>query len=164
MSYEPTSGTTPKSGAATTTLAPEAPTEDIKEVYSTLNSNLTFLYKALPPATAFILFTGHSDPRKMSDLSKRKNRWDQLLREGTLVVPSLRGYVNKPDCAQATNPNRSLERSGGLPKQVGSSRMRWKWPSVVCSLSGLSMREARKKLESVLLYRVYRASVSFLCM
>jgi len=74
--------TTPKNSAATTTPALETPTNDTKEVYSTLNSNLTFLYKALPPATAFILFTAHSDPRKMSDLSKRKSRWDQLLREG----------------------------------------------------------------------------------
>lgn len=77
---------------------PETPSKDTKEVYSTLNSNLTFLYKALPPATAFILFTGHSDPQKMSDLSKRKNRWDQLLKEGTLVASSLRDYVNKLNC------------------------------------------------------------------
>lgn len=118
-----TSGTTPKSSAATTTPVPETPLKDIKEAYSTLNSDLTSLYNALPPATAFILFTGHSDPRKMSELSKRKNRWDQLLREGTfgcalLFVATLTSRTTHRQPTRA-NSSRGVVDYGSRPAPRG---------------------------------------------
>ena len=51
-------------------------------ILEALNQNLRTLYNALPPYTAFILFTGHSDPRAMAQLGQRKGKWDQLIRDG----------------------------------------------------------------------------------
>lgn len=52
------------------------------ELYQSLNENLTEIYKSLPSATAFILLSGHGDPRKMSELSMRKAAFEAAIREG----------------------------------------------------------------------------------
>ena len=40
-----------------------------------LNAQLTTLHAALPPRTAFVLFSGHSDPRSMSALNARRAQY-----------------------------------------------------------------------------------------
>jgi RNA exonuclease 1 len=40
-----------------------------------LNAQLTTLHDALPPRTAFLLFSGHSDPRSMSALAARRAQY-----------------------------------------------------------------------------------------
>jgi hypothetical protein len=40
-----------------------------------LNAQLTTLHAALPPRTAFLLFSGHSDPRSMSALAARRAQY-----------------------------------------------------------------------------------------
>jgi len=40
-----------------------------------LNAQLTTLHAALPPRTAFLLFSGHSDPRSMSGLASRRAQY-----------------------------------------------------------------------------------------
>jgi RNA exonuclease 1 len=40
-----------------------------------LNAQLTSLHAALPPRTAFLLFSGHSDPRSMSALATRRAQY-----------------------------------------------------------------------------------------
>lgn len=40
-----------------------------------LNAQLTTLHAALPPQTAFLLFSGHSDPRSMSALAARRAQY-----------------------------------------------------------------------------------------
>jgi RNA exonuclease 1 len=40
-----------------------------------LNAQLTTLHAALPPRTAFLLFSGHSDPRNMSALAARRAQY-----------------------------------------------------------------------------------------
>lgn len=40
-----------------------------------LNAQLTTLHAALPPRTAFLLFSGHSDPRSMSALASRRAQY-----------------------------------------------------------------------------------------
>ena len=42
---------------------------------SNLNAQLTALHAALPPQTAFLLFSGHSDPRSMSTLAARRAQY-----------------------------------------------------------------------------------------
>jgi len=52
--------------------------EEITQTYSNLNQQLTKLHNSLPPLTALIIFTGHSDPRAMVQLQAKKLRFDQL--------------------------------------------------------------------------------------
>ncbi|KAI6001680.1 hypothetical protein F5J12DRAFT_894545 [Pisolithus orientalis] len=47
-----------------------------------LNSHLTTLYASLPPRTAVVVFTGHSDPRHMSALNARKSAFEGAIRSG----------------------------------------------------------------------------------
>jgi RNA exonuclease 1 len=42
------------------------------EAVTSLEEQLTALHGALPPRTAFLLFSGHSDPRRMSALAARR--------------------------------------------------------------------------------------------
>jgi hypothetical protein len=42
------------------------------EAVTSLEEQLTALHAALPPRTAFLLFSGHSDPRRMSALAARR--------------------------------------------------------------------------------------------
>jgi RNA exonuclease 1 len=53
-----------------------------QELYKSLNDNLTAIYNALPPMTAFILMSGHGDPRKMSELSSKKGAFETAIHEG----------------------------------------------------------------------------------
>lgn len=47
-----------------------------------LDTRLSALHAALPPRTALVLFTGHSDPRAMAALNVRKGAFEQALRLG----------------------------------------------------------------------------------
>ncbi|KIM31905.1 hypothetical protein M408DRAFT_327301 [Serendipita vermifera MAFF 305830] len=78
-------------------LTPALPTEDatviesksVEETYKSLNDNLVAIYRCLPPATAFILLSGHGDPRRMSELNTKKSAFEGALREGksTAEIP-----------------------------------------------------------------------------
>jgi hypothetical protein len=59
-------------------------TDPVKEAAAAaeLNSRLSRVYDALPPRTAFIVFSGHSDPRKMAKLNSRKAAFEIALRMG----------------------------------------------------------------------------------
>ncbi|KAH9922386.1 uncharacterized protein B0H18DRAFT_1018161 [Fomitopsis serialis] len=75
---------TPKTGVDSIPDSDPTPATpaDMNEVLSTLNSHLVRLYAALPPRTAVIIFTGHSDPRRMSELNARKSTFETALRQG----------------------------------------------------------------------------------
>ncbi|KAG6332748.1 hypothetical protein ID866_6338 [Astraeus odoratus] len=47
-----------------------------------LDAHLTRLYESLPPRTAFVVFTGHSDPRRMSALNARKSAFETAIKSG----------------------------------------------------------------------------------
>lgn len=47
-----------------------------------LNSHLATLYASLHPRTAVVIFTGHSDPRRMSVLNARKSAFESAIRSG----------------------------------------------------------------------------------
>ena len=54
-----------------------------------MNDNLVAIYRSLPPATAFILLSGHGDPRKMSELNTKKAAFEGAIRDGELHVQAL---------------------------------------------------------------------------
>lgn len=53
---------------------------ELRPVLSTLDHQLRQLYAALPARTALVLFTGHADPRRMSELNARKSAFEGALR------------------------------------------------------------------------------------
>lgn len=57
---------------------PNGVSED--DALRTLNSHLTIIHATLPPRTAFVVFTGHSDPRPMVALQARKTAFENAVR------------------------------------------------------------------------------------
>ncbi|KAF8554782.1 ribonuclease H-like protein [Imleria badia] len=76
---------TPKA-TAETPVAVGAPTESSPETLAsaqaTLNAHLVALYASLPARTAVIIFTGHSDPRRMASLNARKVAFESAIKSG----------------------------------------------------------------------------------
>ncbi|KIM45581.1 hypothetical protein M413DRAFT_66110, partial [Hebeloma cylindrosporum] len=61
----------------------QAPTPaELSPVLTALNTQLKTIHAALPPRTALVIFTGHSDPRTMSLLNVRKNAYESALKSG----------------------------------------------------------------------------------
>jgi RNA exonuclease 1 len=80
-----TTGLTPKSSdrmAAVPVESQPVGPEELKGVYAALDTHLRTLYAALPPRTAIVLFSSHSDPRRMSALNARKFAFDSAIRSG----------------------------------------------------------------------------------
>ncbi|KAL0067560.1 hypothetical protein AAF712_005275 [Marasmius tenuissimus] len=73
---------TPKASPDAPPLEPSpAPTtEEIATVLKELNGNLKALHASLPSRTALIIFTGHSDPRRMVALNSRKHAFESAIR------------------------------------------------------------------------------------
>lgn len=69
--------------AGQASVTPAAPTEEeIKETLEKTNAHLAKIHASLPSRTAFVVFTGHSDPRRMTALNTRKQAFDSALRAG----------------------------------------------------------------------------------
>jgi RNA exonuclease 1 len=91
---QPTNAATGKSSTTlpgilpsdSTTLASSLP---LSEVHSSLNARLASLHASLPPLTAFIIFTGHSDPQEMARLAAKKAHFDKLWK--TVAQSSISG-------------------------------------------------------------------------
>lgn len=77
-------GTTPKTTQDSQPTEPAASPspETLISILSTLDTQLKTLHAALPPRTALIIFTGHSDPRRMAALNQRKSAFETALRNG----------------------------------------------------------------------------------
>jgi RNA exonuclease 1 len=74
---------TPVSTSPAAPQPPTSPTGDqLQSTLASLNTNLSKIHASLPPRTAFVLFTGHSDPRRMTQLNSRKAQFDNALRAG----------------------------------------------------------------------------------
>lgn len=76
------SGITPKAPLPPAAPCQPPPRHIIQPVMNELNNNLKALHASLPPRTALLIFTGHSDPRPMSLLSARKYRFEHAIRTG----------------------------------------------------------------------------------
>ncbi|KAF9559202.1 hypothetical protein CPC08DRAFT_743127 [Agrocybe pediades] len=62
--------------------APSPSAADLAPVTTQLNAHLKKIHAELPPRTALIIFTGHSDPRRMSILNARKIAFENGLKSG----------------------------------------------------------------------------------
>lgn len=71
-------------GDAPAVVAPpsEASPEALAAVQETLNERLAALYTSLPARTALVIFTGHSDPRRMASLNARKVTFESAIKNG----------------------------------------------------------------------------------
>ncbi|KAI0032017.1 hypothetical protein K488DRAFT_50840 [Vararia minispora EC-137] len=72
---------TPKLNAEPDATAP-APSPSLASVLPALDSHLTQLHASLPPRTALVLVSGHSDPRRMSALSAKRIAFESAHRAG----------------------------------------------------------------------------------
>jgi RNA exonuclease 1 len=75
-------GTTPKDAQPTPVLPTPLSRTALTPILTSLNTHLTRLHASLPPRTALIIFTGHSDPRQMSYLNSRKTAFEAALKSG----------------------------------------------------------------------------------
>lgn len=80
-----TSGTNGVSQNSTveSTIDEQTNIADPAAAYAQLNENLAKIYASLPKNTAFIVLSGHSDPRMVTALTAKKNRFDLLYKTGT---------------------------------------------------------------------------------
>lgn len=71
-------------GEVVAELTPSASSDrpELAAVMQTLSNQLSKLYGALPPRTALVVLTGHSDPRRMAALNARKSAFEATLRSG----------------------------------------------------------------------------------
>jgi len=60
----------------------DTPLLSVPDAVEALNTRLQTLHAALPPRTALVLFTGHSDPRAMAALGQRKAKFENELKAG----------------------------------------------------------------------------------
>ncbi|KAJ6591354.1 hypothetical protein B0H10DRAFT_2091503 [Mycena sp. CBHHK59/15] len=107
------SGTTPKpeAGCPIPELAPPPSPEVLACVVAALDQHLKTLYAALPPRTALVVFTGHSDPRRMALLNARKTAFETAIRSG-LPAEEL-----GPDMRWTASDGRDLEEAVALAKR-----------------------------------------------
>jgi len=76
---------TPKAtGDAPAVVVPisEPSPEVLAAAQAKLDEHLVALYTSLPARTAVIIFTGHSDPRRMSALNARKSAFESAIKSG----------------------------------------------------------------------------------
>lgn len=86
-----TAAITDESGTASKTGLPEDSDEDEasivqvtpEEAYKRTNEHLERIHASLPLNTAFIVLSGHGDPRTVTSLTAKKNRFDVLFKTGT---------------------------------------------------------------------------------
>lgn len=73
--------------------------EAIASACNTLNAHLSLIHASLPPCTAFILFTGHSDPRHMAALQSQKSAFENAYRAAkeAIALPSGVSWTTKDE-------------------------------------------------------------------
>jgi RNA exonuclease 1 len=89
------------------------PTPSVLEpVISSLNSHLKTLQASLPAKTALIIFTGHSDPRRMSALNMQKSTFDTAYKSGKTPEE-----LRKDGITWSAGDGRELEREVELARR-----------------------------------------------
>ncbi|KAF8644810.1 hypothetical protein AX16_008267 [Volvariella volvacea WC 439] len=99
--------TTPKASAdgPPPEPVPEPTPETMANTLVALNSYLKNVHAALPSRTALIIFTGHSDPRRMAALNSRKNAFESAMRAGKAAQDL------EPEARWTTQDARDLEEA-----------------------------------------------------
>ncbi|EJC98240.1 uncharacterized protein FOMMEDRAFT_143323 [Fomitiporia mediterranea MF3/22] len=90
----------------------EADPATVENALKTLNSHLSLIHASLPPRTAFVVFTGHSDPRPMVALQARKNAFENALRASQASSSTSGSSVSVPEGVRWTASDaRDLEEA-----------------------------------------------------
>jgi len=119
--YLPAIGVTPKASAdqplpvstlSVDSIPPPPSAEHLVSVTTELNAHLKRIHASLPPRTALIIFTGHSDPRRMSILNARKIAFENGLKSGK--TPEL---LREMGLAWSSAEGRALEESVELARR-----------------------------------------------
>jgi hypothetical protein len=92
-----------------------------------LNAQLTTLHAALPPRTAFLLFSGHSDPRNMSALAARRAQYQ---------AQASQNQVNGSAASIGTGTG-PAETDASVPLRWSTADERALEEAVVCARTGL---------------------------
>ena len=107
---------TQSSSPATTTTTQDPPVEPtpviLEPILSNLNTQLKSLQDSLPSRTALIIFTGHSDPRRMSALNMRKSAFDTGYKSGKTPEE-----LNRDGITWSAGDGRELEYEVELAKR-----------------------------------------------
>jgi len=82
-----------------------------------VNTHLKKVHAALPPRTALVIFTGHSDPRRMSLLNVRKNAFESALKSGKTPEEIGGGGVNGVGLRWSAADARDLEEAVELARR-----------------------------------------------
>lgn len=69
-------------GAATQPQPTEVLPESLAAAQATLNDHLATLYASLPTRTALVIFSGHSDPRRMASLNAPEITFESAIKGG----------------------------------------------------------------------------------
>jgi RNA exonuclease 1 len=81
-SQDPAPGSNSVSLPSSDATPPEISLSELKVLLTELDERLTKIHDALPSRTALIIFTGHSDPRRMVQLNARKTAFETALKSG----------------------------------------------------------------------------------
>jgi RNA exonuclease 1 len=92
-----------------------------------LNAQLTTLHAALPPRTAFLLFSGHSDPRNMSALAARRAQYQAQASQNQV-------NVSAASIGTGTGP---AGTDASVPLRWSTADERALEEAVVCARTGL---------------------------
>ncbi|KAG5636152.1 hypothetical protein H0H81_008983 [Sphagnurus paluster] len=105
--------TTPKSTPDAPPPPPdvEPSPEKLKAISDAMNTHLRTLHSSLPPRTALVIFTGHSDPRRMAALNARKATFENAVRSGKTAEQM------GPDVRWTASDARELEGAVELAKR-----------------------------------------------
>ncbi|KAH9025150.1 ribonuclease H-like protein [Lactarius hengduanensis] len=122
----------PTGAAETKTENAETPSSSLPDgnsvlaAVTNLNAHLTALHAALPPRTALLLFSGHSDPRSMSTLAARRAEYQGGQNQRHGKPERLWGgcHGNGGWCGALEHGGRSGARGGGRAGADGAV-VRW---------------------------------------
>ncbi|KAF7376664.1 Ribonuclease H [Mycena sanguinolenta] len=101
----------PEAGAPIPEPTPTPGPDVLDPVLSALDQHLKTLYSNLPPRTALVVFSGHSDPRRMALLNARKSAFETAIRSG---MPA---EEFSPDLRWTASDGRDLEEAVALAKR-----------------------------------------------
>ncbi|KAF7305777.1 Ribonuclease H [Mycena chlorophos] len=111
----------------TATVPPPPPASELGPVLETLNTQLTTLRSALPPRTALIILSGHSDPRKMALLNARRMAFENSVKGGIgggvmlgtapAPAPEADGEAKEPGLRWTGQDARDLEEAVELARR-----------------------------------------------
>jgi RNA exonuclease 1 len=106
------SGAAEKADQSDTSHPPATPDNNVLfSAVTNLNAQLTALHAALPARTAFILFSGHSDPRAMSALAARRAEYQASQHQSGSSAVGTSGGGNANTVRWSTADERALEEA-----------------------------------------------------